>query len=90
MVGSPYIYREAGDWILTERLSCFFLLSDLAVVRGWLFNGPPRFPDPPLDTTYLYSSLSITWFGAKLFCECHGSLAVLDTEAEFNAFRRSV
>ena len=24
MVGSPYIYREAGDWILTERLSCFF------------------------------------------------------------------
>ena len=78
--------------------TCSFLLADLAgrkVVYGWgnrwkIPTFKPRLPDPPMDKTYLYSSLPLDWFAAKLFCECHGSLAVLDTEAEFKAFRKSV
>ena len=76
---------------LDPPMTCLVLLSDLAargVVHGWWSR--PLLPDPPLDQKYLYSTLFCPWHAAKQWCECHGTLAILDTEAEFKAFRSSV
>ena len=39
---------------------------------------------------YFYSSLYPDWFLAKFLCECIGTLARFDTEAEVNHFRKQM
>ena len=36
---------------------------------------------------YLYITYNLRWGAADLICECFGTLARFDTEAEFNHFR---
>ena len=39
---------------------------------------------------YIYFQQNLPWSTAEKFCECYGTLAILDTQAEFNIFRERV